>query len=265
MRKPISILSLALVVSGAHAATLTQWNFNQYTDAGSQTSLTAPAPSTGSGSSSLVGTTDGKSVLTDSSSNASSDPNQSGTTSAFWSVGAFAAQGQASGTIGVEFAVSTVGYDQISLSFDQRWTKKASEYGQLQYTIDGTTWLNADTSHGVTGTYANGLIDGSYLNPVNGSFASAKEGFTDGITYDFTGAAGVSNNSKFAVREVAVFAPGTSTYYAASTGSTSSYGGATDGRWKFDEVTFKAQPVPEPTTLAVLGLGVAALRRKRRK
>jgi endonuclease/exonuclease/phosphatase family metal-dependent hydrolase len=131
-----------------------------------------------------------------------------------WNTAAYPAQGTASGTAGVQFMVSTVGRESISLSFDHRASSTASRWAQVDYTLDGgATWV---TGHW---TNAGGLSPDS-------TFA------TYGV--DFSGVTGANNNANFGVRIVSIFQPTTSAYQAA--GGASTYG--TGGSWRFDNVTF---------------------------
>ena len=82
---------------------------------------------------------------------------------------------------GVQFNVSTVGAKNIMVSFDARGTATASKYQRLQYTTNGTDFIDYPASQFITGTTYN-----SYL-------------------YNLTGFPGVANNPNFGIRIVAEF------------------------------------------------------------
>ena len=230
MNRLIAAAIAALLALPATADTLVQWNFNSTPpDANTGTGVTAPA--VGTGTASLLGTT--ARFASGDASGGSSDP-ATGDDSG-WNTTTYAAQGTGDRIRGAQFAASTVGYENIVLSFDQRHSNTASRYAAVQYTTDGSTWTDVSLFDADQGG------DKWYL----------------ARTVDFSGIAGVDDNASFAVRVVAAFAPGASSYLAATTGSNYS----TTGTWRFDMVTISGTaipPVPEPGALALLlaGLGV---------
>jgi len=165
------------------------------------------------------------------------------------------------GTQGAEFAASTVGFTgNVTVSADINTTTQAEKNLAILYTLNDTvsnpTWLIASlTSAGTLGTLAN---NSSSPNTVAGSYVQLGSGWNNLITATIAGAA---NDSNFAVEIV-----------NASTGSDNvSVSGAalnnSSGNWRYDNVIISASPVPEPTSLALAGLGLAglaALRRNRK-
>lgn len=145
-------------------------------------------------------------------------------------------------TAGVEFAIDTTGYQNLTFSFDQRNSGTGSGYTALLYTVDGDNWL--------FGT----------------QFRSTTTAFTNGRSFSFAGLAGVDNNEFFAIRLVSMFAPGTNAYV----GTTGNF--ASTGTVRYDMVTLMgseiiAAPVPEASTTAMmlaglLAVGVVARRRR---
>jgi uncharacterized protein (TIGR03437 family) len=130
------------------------------------------------------------------------------------------------------FAVNTVGYSNITVSFDWYATTQGEANLQLQYTTDGTTWKNVVLT-------APGSITGLAIknnttsaNTVKGWYASITgggQGWFPGLTATISDPA-AANNSKFAIQMV-----------NASTGADclSASGGAlnnTSGNWRFDNV-----------------------------
>lgn len=218
MKMPL--FAAALAVSAALPAQassiLTQWNFNA-------NNLT---PSVGSGTASSVGTTSAF-----SSGNGSSDPAASPDQA--WSSSGYPAQGTGNKSEGVQFLVSTAGMTGVSFSFDHRHSGTSSRFIQVQYTTNGTTFVDA----------AGGLFE-----------ATAADTFFNQRTVSFAGVAGANDNASFGVRIVSTFAPGSSAYAPVGT---SNYG--TAGTIRFDMVTFTAAPIPEPGTYALLLAGLAAV------
>ena len=205
-----------LTVIGGNSVRVAQWNFNS-TSPDANTATGSTTPSTGSGTATLVGGT-----TATFATGTVSDPAASGTDNSRWSTASYPAQGTGEKTAGPEFSVSTVGYTNVIVSWEQQGSAGGSKYAILQYSTDGTTFL--DTPKFVTVTTANVYQ-----------------------TYDFSGTAGVANNANFKFRVVTCFETtatggGTAAYVPVST----TYGtGGTEG---FDLVTLFAQPYPYITT-----------------
>lgn len=103
---------------------------------------------------------------------------------------------------GVQFNVSTVGAKNILLTYDSRVSATASDYERVQYTTNGTTWIDYPSSssfNGIATTYV------SYMN-------------------DFSGFPGVANNPNFGVRIVTELQY-TATYDIVSTNGMTNYVG----------------------------------------
>ena len=236
-------MTLGALCSASAAQTITAWTFE-----GNVTT-----PSTGSGSAALIGgTTAGF-----------ADGNLSGRA---WNTANYPAQSTGYGTAGVQFNVSTLGYDLITISYDHLASARASRWAELQYTLN----RNAATPDWVT-------------YDSNGGALSPQDTFTANF-YDLSNVPGVDNNAAFAFRIVSVFSPVTfnpgvpiqqygafSAYHRA--GPDSLRGGSYDpsGTWLFDNVMVSsmAVPVPEPGTLSLIlcagaAVGFVGLRRRAR-
>lgn len=237
MKRAIVIGLAMTVVTAANAAIITQWDFNFGND--SNTSTGTLTPNIGTGVASLVGGTTSTFASGDASGG-STDPNV-GDDSA-WNLSTWAPQNTESGLRGAQFNVSTVGFTDVVVSWDQRHSNTSSRYFQFQYSADGLSF----SSTGLAG-------DGIFT-------ATGGDTWFNNRSVDLTGISGVADNSNFAFRVVAIFEPGGSSYLASN--PTSNYG--TTGTGRFDMVTVRGAEVPEPATLAVLGLGAAALIRRRR-
>lgn len=206
---------------------ITQWNFNS----------SNLVPNIGTGIASNIGGT--------SSAYATGNPGQG------WNTSAYPAQGTGSGTAGVRFMVSTVGYEDIVLNFDHRASGTASRWTQVDYTTDGgTTWTAFDNNDGG-------------LTPSDNFYS---------FEFDFSGIPAANHNPNFGIRIVSIFSPlafnqNTTLSYGANEAymranadakyapvpgvGTSNY--ATTGTWRFDNVTFSGFAfVPDPPVKLVI-------------
>lgn len=233
MHKPVAIaLTLLAASAAANAQVIAQWNFNSVVP-DTSTATGSLLPSVGSGTAALVGTTGSFASGVGSTDVATADNSGWGTTG-------YAAQGTGDRTRGVQFNVSTVGFNLIAVSWDQRLSNTAARSAQFQYSLNGSTF----TDFGAVFSGSPG--DAWYNNR----------------SVDLSSVPGVGNNANFAFRIVAAFEPATSTYLAATPASTY----AATGTWRFDMATVTA--VPEPGTYAMMFAGLAmfgfmALRKNR--
>lgn len=236
--KQLWVLAM-LAASNVHAADITQWNFNSV-PADASTSTGSLIASVGVGSLNTLGSVT-QTFASGTSNGGSSDPITIDDTGL--STLTYAAQGTNNKLSGVQFNVSTLGFENIAVSYDLRHSNTSSRYEQFQYSLDGTHFLDF------------ALFDGN-----------AGDTWFNNRSVDLSAIAGADNNANFAFRVVSAFAPGTSAYAAANTGS--SY--ATSGTWRFDMVTVSGTavaPVPEPETYAMLlaGLGLMGFAARRRQ
>jgi autotransporter-associated beta strand protein len=138
MKKAIltTIAALGLGMGASAASIITQWNFNNNPpDASTSTGTLAPA--VGSGSAATVGT-----VVTTHNPGSPTDTGADNTT---WRTGGFPPQSTGNKSCGVQFNLSTVGYENITLSWDQANSAGANKYWRVQYSIDGgANWIDKD-------------------------------------------------------------------------------------------------------------------------
>jgi hypothetical protein len=192
--------------------TITQWNFNSNPPDAS-TSTGSTIASTGLGTVSAIGGTT-SSFASGSANLGSSDPATTDNTG--WGITTFPAASAANKTGGIQFNVSTAGYQDIQVSFDLRHSSTASRYEQLQYTLDASATTPVWVDFGAAG-------DGN-----------AGDTWFNNRSFNLTSVTGLNNNANAAFRVVSTFNAGTS--YSPSN-STSTY--ATSGTWRFDMVTVK--------------------------
>jgi len=271
--KIFSMLALSIAsLSAAQASTVTAWNFDNDAVAKFGPSANGPAASTGTGTTTSLGmnlsstNTYGSDVLAgvaaDTGANTLSDLTN------VWRIrGTTANNGWTStaaiGTQGAEFAASTLGYSNINVSFDWYTTTQGEANLQLEYTNDGTHWINDAISIGANSSLGlASLTNSSSTNTVNGAYISDNlltNGSLAGQDWFTNLTASISdplaaNNALFAIKLV-----------NASTGvdNVSTQGTAlnnTSGNWRFDNVSISGtaiSAVPVPGAVWLFGSALA--------
>lgn len=240
MNRMLALGSLVAAASFANAQVFTEWNFN-----GTSSSTASSAPSLGVGSASLLGGVTG-SFSSGTANGGSSDPVTTNPPNFGWQTTGYAAQGAQSGERGVRFNASTAqglnGFRNIIVEVDMRRSGTSSRWSRFEYTLDGVNFTSA------------GVVNAEF------SHTSGGDTWNNNIAFDLTSITGANNNANFGFRITSIFAPSTTAYVATGTGSY-----ASTGTIRFDMVQVSGEPVPEPATIAALGLGVAALARRARK
>lgn len=159
-----------------------------------------------------------------------------------WNTTPYPEQGSNPLTAGVQFSVPTSGYSNIAVTWDERHSNTAANRTRVQYTLDGTTWINFEASESnATNTLLDGtpvgFDEGKYVTNVGAVFTLRGANFTD--------IPEANNNADFAIRIVTDFADGEN-YVATAEGGT--YG--TSGTIRFDNVTFIGGSGTAPVLIA---------------
>jgi hypothetical protein len=277
-----AVALLGLSVGQASAGVITQWTFeNQPITGAAPNSNNSPTPSTGSGTAGSIGMniypTPTVGVTTDDiAQGATGDTgtNTNANLTQIWRVRAQAgASGAANGwssaapigTQGAQFFVSTAGYSAINVSFDWYATNAGEANMMLQYTNDGTHWINVPIVAGAADAPGSVLTNSSSANTVTGSYingGTAGQQWFPGLTATITDPL-AANNPNFGIEMVNASTGADDVAIKGGTALNNS-----SGNWRFDNVTISGTAVttPEPTALGACGLaGMALLARRRRK
>lgn len=230
IQRLLLIIAATVICTQAAGVTLALWDFNSLPPDADLTTGTLQ-PVTGSGSAVLVGGVTGSFTA----SNGSSDPNS--TDNSNWRITTWSAQGAQNKANGVRFNVPTRGYRGLKLRWDLRASNTASKHARLQYTTNGTDFVDFQ------------VITMPYETWVNGQTASLID------------VPGVEDNPNFGVRFVTEFestALGSGLNGYVPCNPTNSYGSS--GTLRFDMVSvFSEPPITNLTLLTynVLGRHVA--------
>lgn len=206
------VFSLLILTSthGLLAQTvITQWNFNSVPPDGSN-STGSTLPSVGLGTITTTGGTTA-SFASGTAGTGSSDPAPVDNTG--WGVTNFRAQGTGEKTAGIRFAVSTLGHENIIVTFDIRHSNTSPRHVQFQYTTDITAPIPAWTDLALS--------------------AAAAGDTWFGYSYNLSAISGLNNNPNAGFQVVSAFEPGTAAYAASSPGGIY----AVTGNWRFDMIT----------------------------
>ena len=212
----------ALTILFTNPVVFAQWNFNSVpADGSSATGSTSP--SVGSGTATAIGGVAASFVGGDTTL----DPAGS-TDNTAWTTITYPASTANNKSAGVQFAFSTVGIQNIVISWSQRSSNTGGKYFRLQYSTNGTSFADFPSAVTVTTSFT------AFSN----SLASIP---------------GVNNNSNFAFRIVAEFEStaantANTNYVAAGT----SY--ATTGTSRFDMVTVSGTSIITNSTPAAAAI-----------
>jgi len=258
-----------MLLTGTPSNAFAAWNFDtNSTGTALATGVnTTPAASTGVGSASsigmnyIAGATDGSNILAAASADNSSD----GFPTQIWRVVGTSANNAWNsaapiGTQGAQFLASTVDQTAITVQFDWEATTQGEANLEVEYTTDGSTWVNVPASllsfpgtdtglSTATNTTSQNTVMGGYFINTNNT------DFVDRLNVNLTSITAANNDPNFGIRFVnaSTGADCLSTKLAALNN--------TSGNWRFDEVdiesagTLAAPAITmQPTTpLTVLG------------
>lgn len=230
-----AVTSSVATLTITNIGVLAYWDFNTL-----GISPTNPAPAYGpiGAASGLRGTTNGFITFTGTAN----DPITSvfGVTNYYWGASTYPSATTSNKQAGIEFKVSTVGLRNVTIAYDERGSATASRYQRLQFTTNGTDYIDFP---GSTDINPNGLTTG------NTGFRSE--------AFSLVGFPGTRDNPNFGIRIVTEF-ESTAKYGAtnndAYVANTSTYGSS--GVLGKDIVTFNAESItngstpPTITTLA---------------
>ena len=215
-----SVATLTLLATPS--ISLARWDFN----ATNTLDVAAPSASSGLGTAALVNGT----TATFTTGTYSDPAGAPGAANSGWNTAGYAPQGTSNKTAGAQFNVSTLGYQNLLLVWEQRHSDTASKYTRLQYSTDGVNFTDGD------------LI----------TMTSTNNGWVFYVS-DLSTVAGVNNNPNFAFRIVAEWeSTAIGTANANYVGSVSSY--STGGTVRFDLMSVYGDPftgtVLAPTTIS---------------
>jgi len=201
----LSLLLLAAATLSASADTLAQWTFNSVPpDAAVGTGTNTP--STGIGTATVIG--GATNIYSTGSTLDASSPGDNSD----WNTRTYPAQGTGNKTRGVEFRVSTVGFESIVVNWEQQNSATSSRYTRFQYSVDGSTF-----------------VDGPLITAIAaGDYGSQ--------SVNLNSVPALNDNPNFAFRIVTQFEEGTSSYAATGTAY------QTGGTVRYDLMTISGVP-----------------------
>lgn len=208
----------SLVALSASAGTIAQWNFNSVPPNGTNsTGSTSPIVGSGTFTGAIGGVTGG---FTSANTDGNSSDSQVADDTAY-QIATFAAQGTENKLRGIEFKVSTLGLENITINFDQRSATGAPNTLVVQYSTNGISFTDAATLTSNTSTWLNSRLA------------------------DLSAISAVDNQTNVWFRFVAAF--GNATQYLSQTGSAGGYNVA--GTWRFDMLTVSGTAIPPVTVV----------------
>ncbi|MBD3581250.1 hypothetical protein [Flavobacterium selenitireducens] len=206
-----------------------------------QGSLNNPMPNIGNGTSAVVNTGGGtidtqiRTGMTGSGCGAQTSGQSA------WALEPFD-PGTATDRNGARFSASTVGYQNIVLTWEQRWSNTAPNTVRLQYTVNGTTWTNFPMTAANT-TFCNGALN-------NGRFETDDTGdIYRRVRVDLSAITGVNNIASFGVRLLAAHYRNTGEFRRVNAPGTEA---SATGTWRFDNVNLSGTPIvgPNPSVMS---------------
>ncbi|MBK9735089.1 MAG: choice-of-anchor I family protein [Saprospiraceae bacterium] len=192
-----------------------------------------PTPNTGTGTSALIGAMVGFGGSATGMNTLSGCGTQTSGTNA-WAI-TTANPGTSNESSGAQFNTSTVGFENIVVTWEQRWSNTAANTIRLQYTTDGTTWNNFTMTAGNTSFCLGSLNDGRFEANTTGDQYRR-------ITVDLSSISAANHKPNFGIRVVAAHYQTTGQFR--QTGNPTMV--AVGGTWRFDNVKFEGIPGTPP-------------------
>lgn len=227
----LALLTLAVfsTVSLTAQTEIARWTYEPVVG-----NVAAPESNFGNGTSMLVGSMIDAGTATGINTESGCGPQTTGTNA--WAINP-SNPGTANESSGAQWMVSTVGFNNIQFRFEQRWSNASANTIRIQYTTNGTQWINFDLT-GANSTFCLGTLN-------NGRFETNTTGDQfRRITVNFSAITAANNNTNFGVRVVAAHFQNTGEFRRVTTPETA----ATAGTWRFDNVIFSgSSDVPNPT------------------
>jgi hypothetical protein len=203
---------------------ITRWTFEPFSGTNA-----SPTPSTGTGVASIIGSMSSTGSATGSSTGCAQATGTLG-----WQI-----DNANPGTLessGVQFKASTVGYENIQFTFDQRFSDASTRTVRIQYTADGTNWVNFSLTNlnFISGCSNRSGIDDGKIDVGNPITINVNNGWSR-RTVDFSSITSANDNPNFGVRILASHYGTTIQFRQANNSSNV----ATAGTWRFDNVAFR--------------------------
>lgn len=197
-----------------------------------------PSPTTGVGTAQKVGSMSGEGVAT-GTINSCTGSNSTGTQA--WQIST--ANPGTLESSGVEFKSSTVGFENIQFTWDQRFSNASTRTIRVQYTTDGTTWINftLTSSNFISGCSNRSAIDNGKIDVGNPITINAGDAWSR-RTVDFSSISAANDNPNFGVRLLASHYDATNQFKQAQNYNTTVISG-TFGTWRFDNVAFRGMAI----------------------